>query len=333
MAAPAGAETDEERAAQLAAEAKTIGGDGDLPGAVELLRRAIALDDTPDYRCNLAVAHYHLQAYAVAHLLLGMCLEHTDQHDDPKFAREAPTAYAYAGKVLAAGGHGSVAFRTIPPDARIAVSAFDPRERFLAPRTVWLPVGTHTITVSTPGYKTITRTIEVIEGDNTIDPIELEPDPEPPPAGGDDDDDGGGGSGSGLDDDDDLGGGDGGGAGTPIGTEPRDGGSGAPSRRGAYIWLGVGGASLIGGAVFHALAIGTVSELADLPDGTERNDKIDELNLQRGLMGGLYVVGGVAVGVGIYRWITAKPPSSGVEVGAAPSADGSGGMVWFHWRR
>jgi hypothetical protein len=317
MATSAAADDDDVSEAEaLALEATAIGNQGDFAGAIPLLQQAIAIDDLPRYRCPLAVAHYKLEHWPQAHLLFGICLEHSGQIDT-KTLQDIPAVYAYAEKKLGAGEYGSVHLSVTPATATITVSAFDERESFTVPRTVWLPVGGHEATISAPGYDTKVIQLEIARGQNELEPIALE---RSPIAAGDDDDDAPPG-----DDDDD-----GPGLVAPGGTSDR---MRPPSRTGAYISFGVAGAGLLGGAVFHLLALGTVDELEGLGDGDDRNEKIDELKLERTFMAGLYTAGAIAAAVGIYLWLKAKPRSAGLEVGAAPTGDGAGGMVWLHWRR
>jgi hypothetical protein len=70
------------------------------------------------------------------------------------------------------------------------------------------------------------------------------------------------------------------------------------------VLVGVGGASLVTGAVFGVLAMTGWSEAEDTAqtDVAGANDRVDRVRLHGNLATGLIAVGAVSVGVGVYLW-------------------------------
>lgn len=305
-------------AKDLAREGFAAHGNGDLDKAVELLKRAALLDPQPEYFCSAGNVYDQMGEHAQAHLWLSRCLA------GGRFAARKPEAAKGYRTMLTRveqalrSTHAPVEITSSPSGAQVLVSAFADDDVFTTPGVVWLPVGSHTARLRADGHDdkpvsievgdttsqrlnvTLERPAEVDATGNAVPDTRTDAQPEGNP--------------------------------DTVISAPLSRDTPAASRgKTPYVLMGVGGVSLITGAVFHIIAVGTRGELADLPEGQTRDDRQDTFNLQRGLAIGGYAVGAIIGGIGLYLWSRSPKKSESVAFGPAPTGDGA--MVWLSWSR
>lgn len=171
-AAPARAD-DAGDALDLARQGETAAANGDLPGAVALFKRALALDPRPEYQCNVGVAYYKGGDLPRAQLFLSLCLAR-GSHLDAGFLDGVRGVLVAVEDTLRAGEFTPVDVVVSPPSAEFTVSAFGADEAVIGGRLVWLPSGDHTIVVTASGHVTQTVPVSATGHDLVRVPVTLE---------------------------------------------------------------------------------------------------------------------------------------------------------------
>ena len=119
----------------------------------------------------------------------------------------------------------------------------------------------------------------------------------------------------------------------PVDEEPKDDPSPPRSKRKLYgiIGMGVGGAALVGGAVFGVMARGKWNDAKDVCGGTTCTSMADQKEAQKlgdsarskATMSTIFVGAGlVAAGVGVVLFVTAPSSESQARISAHPTSDG-----------
>ncbi|MCA9514885.1 MAG: hypothetical protein KC635_08085, partial [Myxococcales bacterium] len=196
-----------------------------------------------------------------------------------------------------------------PRSAEVRVSAF-PDEVFSSPVTVWVPWGTHALTVSAPGFDPQEVTVAASGHDPVRRRVDLvaTPPPEPEPDVVEAAPDAVGGDTLAPPDTADTV------ASVVVATARPDEG---PSVAG-IAFVSVAGAALVGGVVMYAIASGTRDDAAKLPPGDDFDRELGTFHTQRGLAYGLLI--GAAVSGAVGAWLLAT--SGGDD---APGGDASAG--------
>lgn len=158
VAAPLRVVADPAAADQAAAEAESLAQAGKFAEAAAKFREAYKHDPRPDLFCNIGITTYKAQQLAPAHLLLAQCLDRASL--DPQFVETARAVLAQIETALRAGDYCPVDFRLDPLASSVTIESFGAEEAFVGSRVVWLPFGTHRVTVRAGGHDD--RVVEVI---------------------------------------------------------------------------------------------------------------------------------------------------------------------------
>jgi len=255
------------------------------------------------HACMIGLAYLRRDHWPQAEVFLGRCRKRAVASDPlPDWMDDAESQLKAR---LAAAPVTAVEIRVAPPGvaALVTISAFAPDESF-DPQTIHLAAGRHTITVSAPGFTSVTRDITIPgSGTETIDitllPVpepRVEPPPPPPPP--------------------------------PVVDRPA---SGRARRWGNGLLIGAGGAA-VGAIVLHALAYRERGKLDDARasgNGAAYNDHETAFDFERVGAISLYAVAGIAAGVGFYlRSVGRDVPA---QISAAITHDAA--FVTVGWSR
>lgn len=170
----------------LVSEGDSLAAAKDYAAAIERYKRADHLAPRALHACLIGAVYSRRALWPQAELFYAEC------HSRAAASDPAPKWLAAAEQELAAkmtaAGVAEVAFTVEPggAGARLKLSGFAPDESF-APRTLHLPPGQHTVTVTAAGHLSETRTFDVEPGGaplaiaTTLKPVAIEPPPPPPP--------------------------------------------------------------------------------------------------------------------------------------------------------
>ena len=161
VAAPASA--DRASATKLQKRGEQLAKDGQFAEAIDAFKAADAEQPTTELACLIGLAYGRRNLYGQAELFFDLCHERAKTGDPvPSWAAKVEAQF---NERLAASKLVRVTIKVKHGRApRIVVSAFAPDEAF-APRTIHLPPGRHTITVTDADGETENRTIAVVEGE------------------------------------------------------------------------------------------------------------------------------------------------------------------------
>lgn len=259
--------------------------------------------------CLIGLAYTRIERWPQAEIMIDRCKTNASAADPtPAWL---PALEKELAKRLASVGVAEVAIVVEPKTAKasITVSSFAPDEAF-APRTIHLPLGSHTVTVTAPGFERFQTSIDVKTSDMQLVTITLKDvlsaakTPEPPSH--------------------------------PIAPSP------APPQPAATspsplptILMASGGTLIAAGIVYHATAFRTAAtNLADATDATPDPHLYDQwshrFDVRREWLIGIYAAGAITAGVGAYLHFTQKQTEALPQVSIVP-LDG-GGMVSVGWR-
>jgi hypothetical protein len=158
VAAPLRVVADPTAADRAAAEAETLAQAGKFTEAAAKFREAYKEDPRPDLYCNIGITTYKAQQLAPAHLLLAQCLDRASL--DPQFVETARAVLASIETAMRAGDFCPVDFRIDPLASSVEIEGFGSEATFVGSRVVWLPLGTHRVTVRAGGHTE--RVVEVV---------------------------------------------------------------------------------------------------------------------------------------------------------------------------
>lgn len=187
LAALPAAADDADVALALAEQGEAAAAGGDLPGAVGLFKRALALDPRPEYQCNVGVAYYKAGDLPRAQLFLSLCLAR-GSHLDATFLGGVRGVLVAVEDTMRAGAFTPIDVVVTPASAQFTISAFADDEIVVGSRLVWLPEGEHRVTVSHSGHEAQTVAVTAAGHDPVRVPVVLsevvEIEPPPPPVRG-----------------------------------------------------------------------------------------------------------------------------------------------------
>jgi len=259
--------------------------------------------------CLIGLAYTRIERWPQAEIMIDRCKTNASAADPtPDWL---PALEKELAKRLASVGVSEVAIVVEPKTAKaeITVSSFAPDEAF-SPRTIHLPTGSHTITVTAPGFERMQTTIDVKTTDMQLVTLTLksvisdakttEPPPPRPRAV------------------------------APLPPPPPPAASPLPT-----ILMASGGTLIAAGIVYHATAFRTAaSNLADATDATPDPHLYDQwshkFDVRRDWLIGIYAAGAITAGVGAYLHFTRSQTEALPQVSIVP-LDG-GGMVSVGWR-
>jgi len=149
--------------ADLVASGEELAKQGEWSRAIDAFKAADAKHPRAKHACLIGLAYTRRELWGEAELFLSICQQRAST-DDPAPEWLAEAQHTLADK-LAAAGAAPVTIAVAPSEAiaMIGVSSFAPGETF-TPRTIHLPPGTYTITVSAPGYKPERRELTIAGG-------------------------------------------------------------------------------------------------------------------------------------------------------------------------
>lgn len=271
----------------------------DLNKAIALFKEAEKVFPRAVHHCNLGLAFVRLKDWPRTYMYLDRCRRRWSKSDGA-----APpwivTRLKQAAGELAAGEYAQVLLRITPSDARVTVSAFAADEPIEA-GAVWLPFGEHTITAAKPGLPTRQQKVSITDRTRRTVTLDLAPATttnEPKPAV----------------------------ASPPPTTQPaaaprRD----APRASRTVPWVVTisGGVTLVAAGVSHLIAIDKLDTANNTTLENGFHDKNRTYRRWRGATIGLYAVGAVGVGAGLYllRRASQKKSRGGPTVGGFAAPD------------
>ncbi len=295
-----------QKALDLARRAQNLGDASDYRGAIALFKQASSFDDRAEYQCNVGVAYYELEDWPRANAFLGQCLARSSAIAVAHIASVRKIHHYVEGR-LREGKFAPANIVTTPSGALIHASGFAQDETFPSPRVVWLRFGAHTLVISAPGHQAKTVPLQVVDNKQLLVRVTLPKRVGPKIAT--------------LQT-----------ASTPATRQLTPGVASKknkPKRTAAWIVSGIAAASLVGGVTFHAMAIGTRDELADITDSDLRAKKSDQLDRERILMYSFYGVAVAAAGTATYLFL--RRPKRHPKMSVVPTANAHGGFVQIRW--
>jgi hypothetical protein len=302
-----------DQASELAAQGDQLVKDKRYDAAVEKFKEAARLDpDSPAYVCNIGMAYYALVQYARAHLHLSRC-----HRANGAWPAGVEDVFKYVDKTLAQQDYTPVTLRGTPQSAQVEVSYYAGEGASIAPVMLYLPVGMrHEVTVHADGYEPATLSVDTADRAAQVKVYALTA-LRGDQGGGATGEDGRviGGSGvSGAS----SGGGD-------IVATPERGVNPA-----AKVAVGVGAGLLVLGGVAYGMALHYHGK-ADGAVDPVHSDNVSKMNAAQYTAAGLAAAGAVALGVGIYLWVSDSKGADEdkLSVSAAPTSEG--GMVFLNW--
>ncbi len=300
-----------ESAGALRARGEQFAKDRRYSEAIDAFKAADRLEPRALHACLIALAYTRREAWPQAEIFLDQCEKRATPADPlPDWV---PTAKQQLAERLAAVNVAAVEIVVVPAGvaAKLAVSSFAPDELF-EPRTIHVPPGRHSITVTAKGYRDMQQTVEVKDRTPqrvsiTMVPVATEPPPtvERPSAA----------------------------PSTPAPSTPQP-STAAPASKLPVIVMGVGGALAVAGGAIHATLFRTAR--ADMVDAAAMGDKAafddaeQRFDRYRALSIGFYAAGAVTLGTGIVLALTRHESKEPVHVTVSPIGD-RGGMVTVGW--
>ena len=305
----------------LAVEGNALGRDGKFERAIHKFKQANALFQRALYDCNIGLAYVRLQQFHQAHLFFVRCKERWEKLEKrpqtPWVTQRVRETVAH----LNAGNYSRASIAVTPSHAKVLLSAFETDEHPPMGREFWLPVGTHELVVTAPRHARHTQSLSITRGQLqsvTVTLAKLAPPPAPRPEPA-----------------------------LPVPTPRRaaqtskhkDAATTSVSTRvarkpkrpiAAIAVTASGGAALVAGGLFHALALQTKSDAEKLEDGQAFRDKRSKFRTQRNIALGLYGVGAAALGTGLYLWIRhSRKPARTSHLNISMNRNRT--MVWAQW--
>ena len=157
-------------------DAEDLAAKGDFVGAAARYRAAYAADPRADLLCNVGVAYYKAKDLPRAHLFLSRCLDR-GTNLEASFVTTVRSVLTAVEQQLKAGDFTPVDIFVDPDNARVAIAAFAADETFTGSHLVWLPFGSHHITVSLEGYYDASQDIVTADHDTLVIRPKLEKKP------------------------------------------------------------------------------------------------------------------------------------------------------------
>ncbi|MEZ4365516.1 MAG: PEGA domain-containing protein [Kofleriaceae bacterium] len=287
---------------------------GDLAGAAAGYRRAYALDPRPEYQCNVGVAYYKAQQLPRAQFFLTQCVLGGTSLD-PSFLASVRSVQTAVEAKLREGEFTPVGVVVEPAGATVTIDAWEDDEGFVGARALWLPWGTHTLTVSAEGYVTRTETVPLATRARVDVRVELERQPvveappvDPPPIDAPPVD------------------------APPVDAPPVDAppvdAPPAPRRTAAIVATSVTATLAVGAGAAYLLARHRASQASEyFVDEPEFATYRDKARAWQKVAIGTGIVAAVGAGVSAYLWLRRPPGERRVTVGGDLGAGGASAWV------
>lgn len=166
--------------AALQRRGEQLAKDGQFGEAIDAFKAADAIEPTAERACLVALAYSRRNLYGQAELFFDLCHRRETSSDripdwvsavERRFRARLDAANLARVTIVVTDGR----------DARVVVSAFTPDEGF-SPRTIYLPRGRHTITVTAPQHAPVERVVTVDDHEPLRIEISLRDDAVAPPA-------------------------------------------------------------------------------------------------------------------------------------------------------
>ncbi len=270
-APPAAADSDAaSKAEALTVEGIKLGRAGEYRKAIAKFKQADRIQLRGLTSCNIGLAYSRLKRFHQAYWFLLRCKKLWPVYETSPIDSWVLDLIGITEKRLRWGRYAQVTIDITPPDATISGVGFAADEVITGENPIWLPVGHFDVVARYPGYSPTTRTIQIAQGKSLHLSIAMAPTPDPSLA---------------------------------AGTRPH-----LPSPRSKAIWVfgGIGGASLVGGGIFHVLASQAKKDAEQLGLGPQFDQKRKTFRTRRAITIGLYGVGTAAVATSLYLWLRKK---------------------------
>ena len=284
VAAPASA--DRTSPARLQKQGEQLAKDGQFAEAIDAFKAADAEAPTTELACLIGLAYGRRNLYGQAELFFDLCHERAKTGDPvPSWAAKVEEQFY---ERLAASKLARVTIKVKRGRApKIVVSAWAPDETF-APRTIHLPPGRHTITVTDADGRTEDRKIVVVEGEPQAITIDLRP---------------------------------------PDKSEPEPRTPSKLGRNVAFVGLGIAAVGLAVHATWYKSERDELQEASDTGDVFRYDAHVDDYTNARYVTIGLYGAGAVTALVGLALHLSRGDSEEGAAVSVVP-VRGGGVIAW-----
>ncbi len=138
------ADTPASTASGVRAEGEALGKKGLFVDAIERFKKAEALEPAAENDCFVAISYARLKKWTQAKLFIERCRSRTG--GVPKLAWYGQ-AESLINNSLSKEGYATILLRSAPLGARVHLDGTPEDERFETPISLWLPAGSHAITV------------------------------------------------------------------------------------------------------------------------------------------------------------------------------------------
>lgn len=324
-------DTVDKRATELVEKAAELGRKGKLPEAIAAFKEAEQLQPRAINDCNIGLAYVRLERWPQAQLFLSRCRERWTQEQTKPIEEWVNRRLREAIAKLDSGPYAAVTFSSEPVGATITVLGFGADESFTAPRVIWLDAGTAELDVRLAGHTPESRRLTITKGQGqevrfqlskAVETTNVEPQPaEPvtalPPS--------------------------------PPTSVPEVTSASQPGpdvfatpvarpsiKPPVWPWVVAGGGALFvgGGILAHFSALSAKTEAESYAPGEDFTTWNERFEFRRAVTFGLYGLGAVALGTGIYfglRRESKQAPS--FAIGVQPTAAGIPALtVTGSWR-
>ena len=161
----------------LVAKSEALGKQGEWTRAIATLKEADTKRPRALHACMIALAYTRREQWTQAEVFFARCHARASDGDQvPEWTREAEQQLA--AKIADA----AIPLFTIaatPPSAVVELSGFEPDETF-APGAIHLAPGHHTLRISAPNHRAVTRELDAVVGRDQRVEVALEPIVPPP---------------------------------------------------------------------------------------------------------------------------------------------------------
>ena len=272
----------------LVNEGVALGETGRYREAITRFHAADRLQRRPVHDCNIALAYIGLESLHRAWFYLDRCRREAVE-PLPAWVDEQAQSLLVR---LSAGGHGLLAVDTLPAGAALQISVLDEEAQVTAPVRLWVPLGGVEVRAQLAGFEPA-RTQVTVEG-AAPPPVRLLLQ-RPPPA--------------------------------PVAAVITQAAAPPPAPDGPWGWVGVGAgaAALAGGALAFGLALDAQSDAEAAHARGDRSDRDaanDRTRLREGFAYGLWGLGALALGGGLWALLSDDGPTAQVH----------GGPLALEWR-
>jgi hypothetical protein len=277
-----------EDASSLRAEGEDFAKRGLYAEAIEKFKAADRLEPRAQHACMIGLAYLRRDIWAQAELFLARCKQRSRSGEPlPEWVEDADKQLA-DGLANANVSTVNIVVKPATAAASVRISGFAPDETF-DPQTMHLPAGTYTLTISSSGFPSVEKKLELAGTHDTVDVLVDFDAPPPDPV--------------------------------ELGVEL----SKVPRPRRGTPWLVTGGVLAAFGVGFHIYAAVVRERLKTTRDEYFENETRFDVSRAGAIIG--YSAAAVTLGIGLY--LRYRDPDNGaILIGAIASDSAYVGVEW-----